>query len=749
MQIVVDSRLRELIDELPDGATGVVGTRLLTAYEFAHDHYGESRNGLGISLLAHSVGVVETMHGLRMGDDALVAALFNHIDVEDAAFAEIKARFGRNVTDILRNLHRLNTFTQSGQSSNERTLEAVRRAVLTVVKGDVRVVLLRLAICLDDLKGVAKLPPERQIPVALDARNIYAPLANRLGIWQLKWELEDFAFRYLQPDQYAEIVAALDEKRIERDKRVKAARDKLSEQLGRLDIHAAVTGRPKHIFSIYRKMERKKVSFAEVYDAHALRVIIAEDDPEKPGLTEEARKQAKYTQCYRVLGVVHDIWDAVSDEFDDYIQHPKPNGYRSLHTTVYDENGHLLEVQIRTRLMHAEAEQGIAAHWAYKEGGRPSPAMTKQVESLRNLLGTMTNATPSNKEEAPSNESIAEEVLADRIYVFTPKGDLLDLPLGATPIDFAYMVHTQVGHRTRGAKVNGKMVGLTHQLQSGDNVTIVTDKYPKPSRDWMNPNSGYTASARSRSRIRQWFRQNERPQNIEFGRSIVDRELRRLKIGRTITVDDLALHFKFDNIDDFLANVGFGDISVSQIEGALALFQRDLRISQAALTEEDDFEDEPLDVAPIRPKKGGLTILGVDGLHTTIAKCCRPIAPEPIVGYITRGRGITIHHNDCKQVQAKLASEPERIIEADWGAQTGTFAVPYRVEAYRDTNLVTKIADIIKGQNINLLQSKTTHKGQLTSVYILAEVNGVDQATWIKNRLEKIDTVVSVRGRHP
>ncbi|MCO5205391.1 MAG: RelA/SpoT family protein [Anaerolineae bacterium] len=736
-------QLNELIDALPGGVVGGAGTRVLSAYATAKRIYA-GRPAEQKTLLEHAIGVAITLFDLGMDIDTLVAAMLIHTPLESDTLDEIEAQFGRNVTDILRNLNKLDKYTEGKQSASEHTLEAIRRAVLTIVAGDVRVVLIRLAICLQDLIVAKSASAEQQQAVALDARNIYAPLANRLGIWQLKWELEDLAFRYLQPEEFKTISKALSEKRDMRNARVKSARDKLSEHLGREGIRATVTGRPKHIYSIYRKMERKRVSFSEINDAQALRVIINEDDPEKPGLTDEQRKQANYTQCYRALAVVHDIWDAMPEEYDDYIQHPKPNGYRSLHTTVRDESKHRLEVQIRTQQMHAEAEQGIAAHWAYKEGGRPSPALARQIESLRNLLGTM--VTTAEHDEI--NESIGEEVLADRIFVLTPKGDVLDLPLGATPLDFAYMVHSQVGHRTRGAKVNGKMVSLTYQLQTGDRVEIITAKQAKPSRDWMNPNAGYTASARTRSRIRQWFRKNEREQNIEYGRAAVEREMKQYKLGKTVSADDLARHFKIDKTEDFLAKVGFGDITTAQVGGALALLQRDMRANLAAENDTDVVEIESRHSEPDRPKHKGLTVLGVAGLHTTIAACCRPIPPEPIVGYITRGRGITIHHIDCKQVQAKLVREPERIIEdVDWGSESGTFSVPYTIEAYRDTNLVTKIADILKGQNINLLKTKMTHKQSGTSAFVLAEVNDLEQANWIKGRLEKIDTVITVRSR--
>lgn len=738
------NKLNELVDALPGGAPGGAGARVLSAYVMAERMCAGKVIGSEKSQLEHAVGVAQTLFDLGMDIDTLVAAILLHVSIDNETLSAIEAEFGRNVTDILRNLNKLDEYTVGKQSASEYTLEAIRRAVLTIVAGDVRVVLLRLAICFQDLVAAESSSAEIQQAIALDARNIYGPLANRLGIWQLKWELEDRAFSYLQPDEYDTIARQLEEESSTRTARVKAARDKLSERLGREGIRATVTGRPKHIYSIHRKMKRKNVSLSEINDVQALRVIINEDDPEKPDLTDEQRKEATFTQCYRALAVVHDIWTAVSDEFDDYIQQPKPNGYRSLHTTVKYDDKHFLEVQIRTQQMHAEAEQGIAAHWVYKEGGRTSPALSRQIESLRKLLGTMTTTA----EQSEDSESIGEEVLADRIYVFTPKGDVLDLPLGATPIDFAYLVHSQVGHRTRGAKVNGKMVSLTHKLQSGDRVEIITARQPKPSRDWMNLNAGYTASARTRSRIRQWFRKNEREQNIEYGRAAVEREMKQFKLNKAFSADDLARHFKIDKTEDFLAKVGFGDISTAQVAGALALLQRDLR--QVAENGADVVEFESRHAEPGRPKHKGLTVLGVAGLHTTIAACCRPIPPEPIVGYITRGRGITIHHIDCKQVQAKLVREPERIIaDVDWGDDTGIFSVPYTIEAYRDTNLVTKIAEILKGQNINLLKTKMTHKQHGTSAFVLAEVNDLDQANWIKNRLEKIDSVISVRSRQP
>ena len=436
--------------------------------------------------------------------------------------------------------------------------------------------------------------------------------------------------------------------------------------------------------------------------------------------------------CYQILGIVHTLWQPVPREFDDYIAAPKPNGYQSLHTAVVDpESGQSLEIQIRTQRMHEEAERGIAAHWTYKEqgGSKVSSNVQRKIQNLRDLLASLRET-----DHETSNEEILEtELLAERIYVFTPNGDVIELSKGTTPIDFAYQIHTDIGHRCRGARINGKMVSLDYQLQSGDRVEIVTTNQPRPSRDWMSKSLGYTGSSRTRSKIRQWFRTQEKEQNILQGREVVERELKNLGLTDTTTVEDIAKALDFEAEDTFLSKVGFGDISSTQISGAIFRLQEKLK---------PDDELRPLLEAP-KPKTKGLTVRGMSGLLTKMAKCCTPIPPEKIVGYITRGQGITIHRWDCRQLKA--IKEHERLIEVDWGGEAKTYPIPIILESIRRPKLVDDILNVLRGQKINVPSTKTISQGNTVFVYMLAEVDSMEQLNWLLKKLENLPYVLEAK----
>lgn len=766
MSRLYQPELEALIQAAPGGPEGASADTLRQAFGFAYDLLGETERFPGVSQIRHNLAVAQSGLELALDTDGLAAALLQGIPADKLVTAQVGELFGRNVNLILEGLAKLDVYTKT-QSKTQRTLEAIRRALLTIIDGKLTIVLLRLNICLCDLNAAAHLPSEIQQALAQDALDIYAPLANRLGIWQLKWPIEDLAFHYLNPEKYSEIASALIHHRQVRDQHIQAAIHALSQKLHEEGIAATVTGRPKHIYSIYRKMERKHVGVEEVYDAQALRVILDKDDPENPELSEEARKKVRYNQTYRALGVVHHLWEPIQEDFDDYIQQPKQNGYRSLHTAVLDDQGNILEVQIRTRQMHKQAELGIAAHWAYKEGARLDPVLQRQIQSLRQLLPTLDKSVDSADENI---EHLGEELLGERIFVFTPKDDIFDLPQGATPVDFAYAIHTDVGHRCRGAKVNGKMAPLNYRLHSGDRVEIITyprDTPGRPNREWLKPNSGYTASNHTRSRIRRWFRQHDREQNIELGRKIVEEELKHYRLTAPLTLEELAYSLNETKIEDFLAKIGFGDVSRSRLEGALKLLSHDRRPPTP--------EPTALNAAPIVLAPGrGVLVMGAVDLPINFARCCNPIYPEPIIGYLTRGRGVTIHHQGCRQLQYKQRMEPGRVVSAEWGnidkpspppveesknsksakkakkakAQpNNSYAVPYKVRAYRDTTLVRRIADSLKGQNVSLIKIKATNGDRYTDIYILAQVTDIDQAQWIRSKLQGFDNVLEVQSR--
>jgi GTP pyrophosphokinase len=725
--------LAELLEALPNGE---VGRRVRHAYEVAERAHNGRRRESGELYIDHDLAVAHTLVQLKVDVNTVIAGLLHDSLLPHTGLdvTTITTEFDAEVAGMISGLSKLNSYAEGSQYQQYKdpegeTLEVIRRAILSVIEGNIRVILIRMADCLQDLRKASQLPAERRQEVAAEAMNIYAPLANRLGIWQLKWEMEDLAFRYLEPETYKEISAKLAARRAERTQYIEASIAKLRSKMKEIGIDGEVVGRPKHIYSIHRKMVRKNVSFEEIYDAQALRVITRPADPDAYAkLSLKEKEEADRAQCYLVLGIVHSLWKPVPREFDDYIAAPKTNGYQSLHTAVVDpENGYKLEVQIRSQRMNEEAERGVAAHWSYKEdgGARVTTFVQRQIQSFRDMLAALRESDGSSSHA----EILETEVLAERIHVYTPKGDLFDLPVGSTPIDFAYQVHTEVGNHCRGARVNGKIVSLDYQLKSGDRVEIITAKRGGPSRDWMNPTLGYTGRARTRSKIRQWFRNQEREQNIQQGREVVLRELKRLNLSHTYTIADIAKALKYENEAVFLAKVGFGDIQSAQISGAIALMQHSLQ---------PDDELRPL-LLPKPTKTKGPIVQGVGGLATKMAGCCQPIPPEPIIGFITRGEGITIHRRDCKQL--KNINERERLIAVDWGTESETYPIPIVLKAYRRPGLIEDIINILRGQKINSPRAKTTNASSITTVYLEVEVTSLEQLNWLLQKFENLPNV--------
>jgi GTP pyrophosphokinase len=732
--------------------------RLVPALQFALETYGEERRASGETYVEHGRSVAGALSELGIDDtDTVIAALLHDVLLPQFKGTEggLAKRFGREVAALIRGIKTLEDYSrQAGrnqqtvpynpdESQDRDTLEAIRRALLSIIEGDIRVILIRMVDTLQDLRRANNMPPELQRQVAYEAMHIYAPIANRLGIWHLKSQLEDLAFRYLEPDKYREIARALDEKREVRAQKVERAASRLRKRLRDLGLKATVTGRPKHLYSIYRKMRRKELDFTQIYDIQALRVIIESPEPSGEAATAKAngkdkklsakarkeREDKERDLCYQVLGAVHSLWQPIRGEFDDYIGSPKANGYKSLHTAVIDsETGQKLEVQIRTQRMHEEAERGVAAHWLYKEqGATVSSSSQRQIQNLRELL--------VNLQEDEDEDGVVDMAkLEERIHVYTPNGQIIDLPAGSTPIDFAYQIHTGLGHLCRGARVNGKLTSLDYQLQSGDKVEIIKGKRGGPNRDWMNPSLGYTGSARTRSKIRQWFRQQEREQNIAQGREVIERELKRLGLLEVYSVEDIARALKYDHIEEFLSNVGFGDIQTKQITGAIALMQQSLRA--------EDVELLPLFQSPPTKHKG-LTVRGVAGLHTRMAACCHPIAPEPIIGYITRGQGVTIHAQSCDQL--KGITDKERLIEVDWGTGGEKYPIPIVVTAYRRGGLIEDLVSTLRGQQINVPKTKLVTTDNIMKVYLIAEVADINQLNWLLTKLENLPKVIKAQ----
>lgn len=732
--------LDELLKELPNGETAVNVRR---AYEFARKNHNGQQRESGELYIDHDLAVAQIMVSLGVDSSTIIASiLHDSLLPHTGQTAEIiKDKFGSEVTLLVTGIVNLYTYAEENNykkvkddDNSRQSLEGIRRAVLSIIEGDIRIILIRMADSLQDLRKASNLPPKRQIEIATEAMNIFAPLANRLGIWQLKWELEDLAFRYLEPKKYKEIANQLAVRRAERNAYLELCRQKLAAKIKEAGLKCSIAGRSKHIYSIYRKMERKHVNLSEIYDIQALRIILEPVDPEAYAKINTSQKDdVDRALCYQALGLVHYLWKPIPKEFDDYIAAPKPNGYKSLHTAVLDtETGNTLEVQIRTLRMHEEAELGVAAHWAYKENNaKVDTNVQKRIHDLREVLTTLRNVDNEPEEE----DLFATEVRAERIFVYTPNGDVIDLPAGSTPIDFAYQIHTVVGHRCRGARINGKMVSLDYNLKSGDRVEIITANRGGPSRDWMNSSLGYTGSARTRSKIRQWFRNQERDQNILQGREVVERELKRLGLNDTYKVADIAKALKYDDEDDFLAKIGFGDIQTSQISGALALMAGSLK--------EDD-ELRPL--IQKRPKKTkGLAVQGISGMPTKMAGCCQPIPPEAIIGYITRGKGITIHTKDCNEVKLIIEKEPERIIDVSWGDEAERYPIPIVVKAYRRPNLIDDMISILRGKNIQVPRTKTNTAGSVMTVYLEAEISDMSELNWLLQKFETLPNVFEVQ----
>ncbi len=736
--------ISELIEELPDGPDGPSAQQLNYAYSFIVTAHGDHERESGETYVEHDLVLANYMMDLDVDIDTLLASMLHDslLPHTGVTVNDLRRKFGAEVASIVAGLDNLLAYasqtkikTVASGDIDRRSTEDVRQALLTIIEGDIRVILIRMADCLIDLRYASKLDSERRHEIASEAMYIYAPLANRLGIWHLKWELEDLAFRYLDPENYHKIADSLSERRSERSHRIDVAASRLKQIIEEMGLKADVSGRSKHIYSIFRKMRRKNLAFENIYDVEALRVILEPRDKEAYAKkNQKERADEDRSICYQVLGAVHSIWQPIPKEFDDYIASPKPNGYRSLHTAVIDtETGQKLEVQIRTVSMHEEAEKGIAAHWAYKEGGkRVSASAQRRIQALREILSSLQESVDS----VSGNEVLEREMLAERIYAFTPDGDVIELPSGSTPIDFAYQIHTQVGHRCKGARVNGKMVSLDYKLRPGDKVEIITAKRPSPSRDWMNASLGYTGTARTRSKVRQWFRKQERGKNIQQGRAVVERELKRLGLSDTYSVEEIAHALKYDDVKEFLARVGFGDIQSSQISGSVRLMDKSLKPADEELL--------PL-LLPQQPSKPkGLTVLGVSGLATKMAGCCNPIPPEPIVGYITRGHGVTIHRQDCRQLEA--ITDRERIIkEVDWGVESETYPIPIVVTAYRRANLVDEMSNILRGQKISAPSTKTVTSDSTLTVYLIAEVNSLDQLNWLLHKFEALPNVIEAR----
>jgi RelA/SpoT family (p)ppGpp synthetase len=715
---VTDAHPMEWAKERFDGSDLDLVQRAYDRALFAHD--GQMRAS-GEPYVVHCVEVAHMLADLGLDSHTIAAGLLHDV-VEDTNYNidDVRRDFDQEVATLVDGVTKLayiDTMSKMGIRDIEaQEAESLRKMFLAMVD-DVRVVLIKLADRLHNMRTLGSLSQERRERIARETLEIFAPLANRLGIWQIKWELEDLGLRHYDPATYSQIAALIVEKQEEREEYIRKVISELQARLRLEGIFAEVEGRPKHIYSIYRKMRRKDIEFDQIYDVRGIRLIVD-----------------TVQDCYAALGVVHSLWRPIPGQFDDFIATPKDNMYQSLHTAVVGPQGKTIEAQIRTREMHRRAELGIAAHWRYKEGAKRDQAYEGKVAWLRSLMDWRSDVEDARE----FIDTFKIDVLEDRVYVFTPKGRVLDLPAGSTPVDFAYHIHTDVGHRCRGARVNGRLVPLTYKLQNGDQVEIITAKQGGPSRDWVNPHLGYTRSARSRQKIRRWFRAQDREENINFGREQLRRELKRLSLADDLTYYEIAALFDYDNLDDFFAAIGFGDLNSQRVAA---------RVLQVLRSDEVLAEEVPETIA-VTPE--GVRVKGVGDLYIQLAQCCKPEPddPSPIVGYVTRGRGVTIHKWDCPNILARTGkNEVERLIEVDWGtAQKSVYPVVIKIRAWDRDGLLRDIAAVVAEEGVNMrkVDSVAVQKTNLATLTATLEITSFGQLISILDKIERLPNVIEV-----
>jgi GTP pyrophosphokinase len=688
------------------------------AYTFVSQLYAGHADLNGTPLITHALGTLGILQSLQMDIESMLATLLHAVPAYlDDWQTELTTRYGERVASLVEGLSRMEQIREfsemaglhkTGQNPDDGAqIEQLRKMLLAMAE-DIRVVLIKLAERTETMRNLAKAPQHLQQEIARETQGLFAPLANRLGVWQLKWELEDLSLRYLEPQLYKEVARQLDEKRIDREQYIADVIQQLIQSLNDAGIQAEVTGRPKHIFSIINKMRRKKLTFNELYDVRAVRILV--DD---------------IKDCYTALGLIHSLWQPIPGEFDDYIARPKSNDYRSLHTAVIGPRGLALEVQIRTHEMHHHSELGVAAHWRYKEGGKSDAAFDEKIAWLRQILAW--------KEDVTENGDLLEQfnsaLFQDKVYVLTPQGKVIDLPEGATPVDFAYTLHTDLGHRTRGAKVNGHIVPLNYKLQNGQQVEILAAKQGGPSRDWLTPSLGYLHSPRARAKVRHWFKYVHFDEHVSAGRSKLEKELHRLGLNN-INHERVAQKLHFNKLDEFHAAIGRGDVTEHQLEQALREGANQLKApeqAQALFAHKNSGTKAP----------SGIMLEGVGNVLTNLARCCKPAPPDAIIGYVTRDRGVTIHRQSCAFIARMDASRHSRLLHAQWGDSTNTKAdVDIEVFADDRQGLLRDISDLFARERVNVTKVNTRSRNLMARMQFSVEVMHLDQ-------LERILTLIN------
>lgn len=722
-------------------------------------HAGQKRTS-GEDYVNHTFAVAAIVHELGLDSDVVIAALL-HDTVEDTPVTldQIKQQFGNEVSRLVDgvtkmeaieefsehesegiiktqgpiSVENLEKVTSSKQDKSEQRkkskhdikAESLRKMMLAMVD-DVRVVLIKLCDRLHNMRTLGAVNPEKQKRVATETLEIFSPLANRLGVWQIKWELEDLSFRYIEPDIYKSIAKKLSERRVDRQKYIADFTQKLQDDLKAEGIDAEIMGRAKHLHSIWSKMQKKGLEFDELFDVRAVRILV--DDVQ---------------DCYAALGMIHTNWKYISGEFDDYIATPKENNYRSIHTAVIGPEGKVIEVQIRTKEMHEYNELGIAAHWRYKEGGRNNDeAVNNKILWLRQLLEWKDEVSDASE----FIDRVKDEVFEDRVYVFSPNGKVVDLSFGSTPIDFAYAIHTEVGHRCRGAKVNGKMVPLTYKLRTGQQVNVITSKTGGPSLDWLDPHKGYVNSRRARSGIQHWFRHENREETITHGRTLLDRELDRMNL-QEVNLEQLAKTLGVADTEEMFFKLVDGSIKPGR---AAATAQRILRPQTEEEKEQLEISFKAARAANDDRNPADLSILGVTDLLTHLAKCCQPVPGDKILGFVTRGTGITIHRDSCANIMYQQNTSAERVVEVTWGAdKEHTYPMTIKLHAFDRKGLLKDISSVFSDEKVNVLEmnTKTNTEDQSVHMEVLVEVLNLEIMSKLLAKLDQLPNVLSVKRK--
>ncbi|MBT3338777.1 MAG: bifunctional (p)ppGpp synthetase/guanosine-3',5'-bis(diphosphate) 3'-pyrophosphohydrolase [Anaerolineae bacterium] len=737
-----------LLNQCPENYSLADKELLQRAFRVAEEAHRPQKRASGEPYITHCLAVASILAELQV-PPAVVAAGLLHDTVEDTdiTLSDLEDDFGGEIANLvdgvtkLTNLPRVSRDDQVLHEENESQTEAssqesdpqeednqkpallgrrrdmaseTLRKTFLAMDNDVRVVLIKLADRLHNMRTLGFMPDHKRKRIAKQTLDIFAPLANRMGIWQIKWELEDLGFRNTNPEKYKEIASHLDSRREGREEQIKQITEDLEKMLTREGIQVDVSGRPKHIYSIHRKMTAKNKPFEMVRDVRAVRIIVPD-----------------IQACYATLGLIHTRWRPMPNEFDDYIAAPKDNFYQSLHTAVIHDDGKPLEVQIRTAEMHENAEYGIASHWRYKEGGRQNDSYNERIDGIRRMMEWRSDVDDATE----FVESMKTDVFQDRVYVFTPDGDIIDLPAGSTPIDFAYHIHTDVGHRCRGARVNGKLVTLSHELKTGEQVQILTAKRGGPSRDWLNANLGLVKTQRAKSKMRVWFRKQDREQNISQGRTLLEKELQRIGVKEKTNFENLAREMGYPNTDDLSLAIGHGDLSVNSV------------VTQLAEDDAKEVELQPTASGTGADSTNAIHVVGLKGLLTAVAKCCNPTPGDDIIGYITRGRGASIHRSDCPNILR--ATDRERLVQVTWGPHVRTYPVPIRITAFDRSGLIGDITYILSSDGINMIDANVKVIKGIADIRLIIEVSDIKQLSRLLARIENLPNILEARRNKP